>query len=245
MLNIRYQISIALFLMTINVFSQVNLPYEQNLTSYKQYFKDKYGVTISIPARFRDLDKYRVHWAVREDPEKHTGFIYGPFFLSKDKKCMIVFPSDFFGFFGSFEKYKTTELSTFYFHPKGQVTAEVETSLGLYYSPGDSRNKVIENVDLYNYVDFIFGKQAKEKYNADSYSVSNLPDAHKTYFVDESLEKLRKKKYPYCTSLFIQKDERAVLDIKLFFTKKGFKKKEKYINMLDKHIWFDEKFKPN
>ena len=239
---IKYFVFALIVLMVTNLYSQKNWPYEQNLTSYKQYFKEKHGVTFSIPDKFKDLGKYRVNWAVREDPEKHTGFIYGPFFLSKDKNCMIAFPFDFFNFFDLPKE--NTEHNEFFFDRTGQIIAELGTSLGVYeeFKPPIIN---IKHFDLYQYASFIFGKLAKEKYNADSYSVSSLPDAHKTYFVDESLEKLRKEKYPYCTSLFIQKDERAVLDIKFFFTKKGFKKKEKYIKMLDKHIWFDEGFKPN
>ena len=241
---IKYFVFALILLMVTNLYSQDNFPYKKNLSSYKKYYKDKYGITISFPDKFKDLGKYRVNWAVREDPEKHTGFIYCPFFLSKDKNCMIAFPFDFFNFFDLPKENRNTEHNEFFFDRTGQIIAEIGTSLGVYeeFKPPTIN---IKHFDLYQYASFIFGKLAKEKYNADSYSVSNLPDAHKTYFVDESLEKLRKEKYPYCTSLFIQKDERAVLDIKFFFTKKGFKKKEKYIKMLDKHIWFDENFKPN
>ncbi len=34
----------------------------------------------------------------------------------------------------------------------------------------------------------------------------------------------------------------ATIDIKFFFTKKGAKKKNKYIEMLNKNIWYDDKF---
>lgn len=240
----RYHNSIIIFLITLNVFSQDNLPYRKNLPSYKQHFKEKLGITVSFPEKLKDLNKYFEGWKVREAKEIRTGNMYGPFFLTKDKHCLIAFPYDYFTLFPN-QKNNHTAHNNFYFYPKSQVTAEIETSLGLYYDQGDSRNKDIENAELYNYVNFIFGKQAKEKYNADSFSVSDLPNGNETYFFDEALENLRKEKYPYCTSLFIQKDERAVLAIKFFFTEKGFKKKEKYINMLDKHIWFDENFKPN
>ncbi|WP_154662129.1 hypothetical protein [Siansivirga zeaxanthinifaciens] len=245
MLNIRCKITITILLVSLNAFSQENLPYDENLHSYKQYFRDNYGVTISFPDKLKDLDIYFIPWRVRNDREKCTGLLYGPIFLSKDKNCMIAFPFEFISFFKGLEENKKIPLNTFYFDPKEQIAAEIETSLGLYYCIGDSRNKDIDNVELYNYVNFVFGKQAKEKYNADSFAIYDLPNANKTYFLDESLEKLHKK-YPYCTSLFIQKDIRnSYLSIKFFFTEKGFKKKEKYIKMLDKHIWFDENFKPN
>jgi hypothetical protein len=35
------------------------------------------------------------------------------------------------------------------------------------------------------------------------------------------------------------------MDFKLFFTKKGKKKEDEYINMLSKQIWYDEDFRHN
>jgi hypothetical protein len=114
----------------------------------------------------------------------------------------------------------------FYFYIKGQLIAEILTALGLCnYSCGRFNNKT-EKKEVYKYVEVVFGKKAKEKHNASAYAIFDIPNAHKTHFFDKDLENLRKEKYPFCTSLFIQNDDSAVLDFKLYFTEKGFKKKE-------------------
>ena len=248
---IKYIVLIVTISLATNLYAQKNWYYKYNLNSYKEFFKDTLGINIVFPKKFNSLDVYSVGFKVSKDPKKDTGSAYGTFFLSKDKNCIIAFPFCLFGFTSTIPKEKkTTVINTFSFTPKNQVTSEIKTVLDIYYHPFWSENDTNKNVsfDLYKYADFIFGRQAREKYNADAYSISDLANTGKFKFFGlqgQSLEKLSQiDKYPYCTSLFIQRDER-VIDIKFFFTKKGFKKKEKYIKMLDKHIWFDENFKPN
>ena len=230
---------------SLSVLSQKNKPYEHNFSSYQNYFKEKVGVTIKIPKKFnKKLDKYSQYWKASVDKEKMTANIYGPFFITKDKNCMIALPYDNYATLYLLKNRKNDD-KNFFFYAKGQLVGEILTSLGLCNSRCGSLHNETEKKEFYKYVEVVFGKKAREKYNANAYAIFNLPNADKTYFFDKDLEKLRKEKYPYCTSLFIQKDERAVIDFKLYFTEKGFKKKEKYIKMLDKHIWFDENFKPN
>lgn len=232
------------FFLCLSVLSQKNKPYEYNFVSYQNYFKEEVGVTIKIPKQFKKkINKYFQYWKASVDKEKMTGNIYGPFFLTKDKNCMVALPYDNYASSSRLKSYKTPN-KNFYFYAKGQLVGEILTALDLCnYNCGRFNNKA-EKKEFYKYVEVVFGKRAKEKYNANAYAIFDIPNAHKTYFFDKDLEKLRKEKYPYCTSLFIQKDDSAVLDFKLYFTEKGFKKKEKYIKMLDKHIWFDENFKP-
>lgn len=240
-----YAVTILLF---TNLHAQVNGPYKNNINSYRTYFKENFGIDIIIPKRFKSIDAYMIGFKVRKHETQPTGSMFSTIFISNDKNCMIAYPFSLYGFKFELEKEKrTTSTDEFYFDPKSQVINEIKISLGLYYNPiwsKDENNKHV-NFDLYKYSDFIFGRQAREKYNADSFSISSLPNAEEVHFFGNSIEKLPEKKYPYCTSLFIQKDSRAAFEIKFFFTEKGFKKKEKYINMLDKHIWFDENFKPN
>ncbi|WP_147676345.1 hypothetical protein [Algibacter pacificus] len=242
---------IVTILLAINLYAQKNWPYKNNLYSYKTYFKDSLGINIIIPKKIKSLDVYKVGFKVSKDSKKPTGSAFGTIFLSKDKNCMIAFPLLLFGFTSKIPKEnKTTAINTFSFRPKNQVINEIKTVLDIYYHPFWSKNDNNKNVsfDLYKYADFIFGRQAREKYNADAYSISDIPNIDKSEFFGlqgQSLQKLPQiDKYPHCTSLFIQRDER-VLEVKFFFTEKGFKKKEKYIKMLDKQIWFDENFKPD
>lgn len=243
---IKCFVFILTILIATNLYSQESWPYKNNLYSYKTYFKDTLGINIIFPKGFKSLDEYLVGFKVRKDPDKPSGSMFFTFFLSKDKKCMIAYPYSLYGFTFQLEKEKkSTVINEFYFGPKSQIINELKISLDLYYHPFWSKNGTNKDVsfDVYKYADFIFGKQAREKYNADSYSISDLPNAEDVHFFGKSIEKIPKKKYPYCTSLFIQKDNVAGFEIKFFFTKKGYKKKEKYIKMLDKHIWFDENFK--
>lgn len=242
---IKYFVFTLTILMATNLYSQKNWFYEHNVNSYKNYFKEKVGVTIKIPKKFnKKLDKYFQYWKASVDKDKMTGNIYGPFFITKDKNCMIALPSDNYAQLYLLKNKKNYD-KNFFFYAKGQLVGEILTSLGLCDSGCGSLNNETEKKEFYKYVEVVFGKKAREKYNANAYAIFDLPNADKTYFFDKDLEKLRKEKYPYCTSLFIQNDNSAVLDFKLYFTEKGFKKKEKYIKMLDKHIWFDENFKPN
>lgn len=242
----KKQIIYLLFLFSLSALSQQNKPYEYNFSSYQSYFKEKVGVTIKIPKKFnKKLDKYFQYWKASVDKEKMTANIYGPFFITKDKNCMIALPYDNNAERDRLQNKENYHNKNFFFDAKGKLVGEILTSLGLCNSGCGSLHNEIEKKEFYKYVEVVFGKKASEKYNANAYAIVDLPNAHKTHFLDKDLEKLRKEKYPYCTSLFIQNDNSAVLSFKLYFTEKGFKKKEKYIKMLDKHIWFDENFKPN
>jgi len=231
-----YIIITGLFL-SLNVFSQDNLGYKKNLSAYKHYFDNKFGIAYTIPKKLKDLDKYYVMWKVRKNRAKHSGFMYGPIFLTKDKECIVAFPAQLLNFpVENLTKRKGT------IYPRTQITGEIKTALGLYFHYGSSLNKNIANFDLNDYVTIIAGKKPREMFNADSILIYDLPNADSVYFFDESLEKMRKKKYPYCTGMFICKKGRATIDIKFFFTEKGEKKKNQYIEMLNNHIWYDDKF---
>lgn len=241
---------IILFCTMLN--AQKSWPYENNLNSYKAYFKDTYRVDILLPKEFNSLNIYNVGFKVSKYPKKPTGSAFATFFLSKDKNCIIALPFRLFELGSLLPKQKnidTTLINTFIFLPKTQIINEIKIPLELYYHSFWSDNDKNKEVtfDVYKYADFIFGRKAREKYNADAYSISDIPKTDEFEFFSlrgQSIENLPVNKFSFITSLFIQKGEKA-LDIKFFFTEKGFKKKEKYINMLDKHIWFDENFKPN
>lgn len=241
-------------LLSMNVFSQGNLKYEEslaaksynlnkyeeNLSAYKSHLKNKLGIECTIPPKLKDLNKYRVGWKVRQDWAKHTGTLYGPIFLSKDKECMIAFPGQFPDFFSKEERERRgqSRINT----ARVQITAEIKTALGLYYMIGSPLNNDTAEFDFNDYVTIITGKKPREMFNADEIFIYDLPKGDSVFFFDESLEKMRKEKYPYCTGVYINKNGTSTLDFKFFFTEKGLKKKKKYIAMLNKNIWYDEKF---
>jgi hypothetical protein len=243
-----------------NLFGQENLWYQKNLPAYIEYLSKDFGIICNIPEGLKNLDKYYVGWKVREEKDKHTGSLYGPIFQFKNKDCILMYPAR--PHYVSEEDAKlfkrnvlmervlnrdtsTSEpkVSTNGALPRGQISAEVKTALGLYYRYAHPLNNNSARFDFNDYVTIIAGKKAHEMFNADSIYIYDIPSADSVYFFDKSLEKIRKGSYPYCTGVFISKDGRATMDFKLFLSKEGKKKEEKYINMLSKQVWYDENFK--
>ena len=243
-----------------NLFAQENLWYQKNLPAYIEYLSNDFGIICSIPERFKNLDKYYVGWKVREQKDKHTGSLYGPIFQFKNKDCILMYPArphyvseedvELFKKTAMIERILNRDTSTTApiispnrNFPRGQISAEIKTALGLYYRHGHPSNNVSVKIDLNDYVTIIAGDKPREMFNADTIYIYDIPGADSVYFFDKSLEKTRKRKYPYCTGVFIIKDGRASMDFKFFFTKRSKKKEEKYINMLSKQVWYDENFK--
>lgn len=224
---------IGLFLF-LNVFSQENLWYEKDFPAYKNYFFSEFGIEYTMPEEYKNLNKYYIPWKVSKNSEKHIGDMYGPIFISKDRECILAYP----GYLSKIEDNKSKYLDQRY--PRIQITAEIKTALGLYYSYKHPLNNDTAKFNFYDYVTCIMGKKAHEMFNADSIFIYDLPNADSVYFFDESLEKKREKKYPHCTGMFIYKKDRSTINVKFFFTHKGKKKMYKYLGMLNKHIWYDD-----
>ncbi len=232
---------LLLFSFALNLVAQENLLYEKNFPAYCNYFSKEFGIDYKIPEEFTRMEKYYVIWKVRENNDKHTGNMYGPLFLSKDKNCLIMFPS--FPNDVSEENIKFKNENPLQLNPRSQINAEIKTALGLYYYHGSQLNSNTTNLDLNKYVTVLSGKKVSEMFNADTLYFYDIPGADSVFFIDGSIEKLRKRKYPNCDGFIISKNNRAFLDFKFLFTEKGEKNKEKYFNMLNKHIWYDENFK--
>ena len=245
---------------SLNLFAQEKLFYQRNLPDYTEYLLKEYGIICGHPERFTDLDKYYVLWKVREEKDKHTGGLYGPVFQSKDKGCLVIYTAlphyvsrkdaEIFKKTAMIERILNKDTSTSeslvspkQTYPRSQISAEIKTALGLYYRHRHPSNNDSVKFDLNDYVTIITGHKPREMFNADSIFIYDLPSADSVYFPDSSLEKMRKRKYPYCTGVFISKDGRATMYFKFFFTKRSKKKEEKYINMLSNQIWYDENFK--
>jgi len=241
---------------SLNLSAQMKQFYQRNLPDYTEYLSKEYGIICGIPERFTELDKYYVLWKVREQKDKHTGGLYGPVFQSRDKGCLLMYAAlpqyvseddaELFKSADMIERIVNKDTPTSESivppnrnFPRGQILAEIKTALGLYYRPGHPSNNKSVNIDLKDYVTIISGKKAHEMFNADTIYIYNIPSADSVYFLDSSLEKIRKRKYPFCTGVFISKDGRATMYFKFFFTERSREKEEKYINMLDKQVWYD------
>lgn len=223
-----------------DVLAQENLWYDKTLSSYSEYLVDEFGIRFKSLGEFEDLNQYYILWSAKDKSDKGgVGCIYGPIFLSKKKDCIIMFDAQP-NYISNKEKERRGIINS-NFH-RSQITGEIRNNLGLYFGHGNPLNKNSVETRFNDYVTIIAGKKPREMFNADSIFVYDLPNADSVHFFDESLERMRKEKYPYCTGMFITKNDRATMDIKLFFTKKGEKKKNQYVEMLYKSIWYDDKF---
>ncbi len=251
---------IVAFSFSWNLFAQENLWYQRNLAAYTEYLFKEFGIECTVPEKLTNLDKYYVGWKVREEKDKHTGGLYGPIFQSRDKNCLLMYTArpnyvseedaELFKKTAMIERIlnrdtSTTEpiAATKRNRARGQISAEIRTALGLFYRPGHPLNNDSVEIDLKDYVTVIAGDKPRVMFNADTIYIYEIPNGDSVYFFDKSLEEMRKRRYPYCTGIFISKDGRATMDLKLLLTKKGKKKEEKYINLLSKQIWYDENFK--
>ena len=224
-----------------NIFGQKNYLKEETFGAYSEYLSQGFGITCNIPEQFSNLNKYNVMWKVRKNMDKHTGSMYGSTFISRNKECVVMYSA--FPTYVSKDEIEMREKMALPNYPRTQIEAEIKTALGLFYYYHHPLNNDSTRFDFNDYVTIVSGKKAREMFNADSIYMYDIPGADSVYFFDESLEKIRKKKYPYCTSIFVSKDDRASMYIKLFFTRKGKKKEDHYINLLSKSIWYDEAFK--
>ena len=250
----------ALFCLSINLSAQENDWYERDISAYTEFLKTRFGIEVKAPDGFTDLNQYYVLWAARFHRSGGSGNIYGPMFNSLEKDCIIMYLArPMYSSKEDIERAKicflmervgnrdtTTSEPKFEdnnsMYPRAQIMAELRNALGLFISPV-SRNDDTTRVDFDDYVTIISGKRARDMFNADSVYLYDLPHADSVYFFDESLEKMRKGKYPYCSGMFIYKRDRATMDVKFFFTEEGKKKQNEYIRLMGKHIWYDERFK--
>lgn len=209
---------------------QEKLLYEETMKGYTAYVLKEFNMVCKMPEKFINLDQYNVMLKIRKDKDKHVGNLYGPVFLSSDSDCIAMYCA---------LPHRSLEQFASPVYPRSQITAEIKTALGLYYSFGHSLNKDSSKFDFNEYVTTVAVKKARKMFNADSVYIYDIPGADSVYFLNGPLKKMREHKYPYCTGVFISKNDRAAMDVKLFFTEKGKKNKEKYINQLRKRIWYN------
>ena len=259
--NYMKMIFFALFCLSINLSAQENDWYERDISAYTEFLKTRFGIEVKAPDGFTDLNQYYVMWTAKKIKKYcAAGNIYGPMFMSPEEDCIIMYSAR--PMYSSKEDIERTKIcvlmeragnrdtttsepkignnSTF---PRSQITGELRGALGLYLGFFYPFNDDTTRINFDDYVTIIAGKHARDMFNADSVYLYDLPHADSVYFFDESLEKMRKGKYPYCSGMFTYKRDRATMDVKFFYTEEGKKKQDEYIRLMSKHIWYDERFK--
>ena len=81
-----------------------------------------------------------------------------------------------------------------------------------------------------DHVTVISNDEAKERFNADSVFILDVP----------MIDPLYGEEYEYCTYMFISKVNRRNVSVAWFFTEEGAKRKQYYIDKLDKRIWYKD-----
>lgn len=233
---------IALFFTAKTVFAQDNNPYEKRTFPAYSYFVSKaFDITCKMPAQFYDL-KYMEPWKVRE--EGRAGMFYCPIIQSKNKDCVLMYCYSPFYISEkdilfsrklvqvnrvlqndtSSTKLKVSTNDT---QARGQILFELETAFGMSDKYGVKKEGAIININ--EHVISFPRREAREWFNADSVFSYNLP-----------LEKAFKKKYIYCTSMIICRNERPTMYFKWLFTKKGKQNEEMYIKQLMGNVWYND-----
>jgi hypothetical protein len=84
---------------------------------------------------------------------------------------------------------------------------------------------------LDNHIHILPSREAQKRFNADSVFLYHLPTAVPD-MVDE--------KFTHCTRMLIVRQDRLILDLVWYFTEKGKKKENKYMQKVNKHIWYND-----
>ena len=158
------------------LYAQQNLWYEKNWAAYTNYVSTTFGISTSMPEQFVDLDQYYLMRPVRKN--RSVGSMYGPVFQTKDKECIVMYPTlPEYTSKEDEETYKKTALinrrlagdtstveprvATNSTYPRNQITAEVKAASGLFDNSGKPLNDSVR-FDFNDHVTIIAGKKAKE-----------------------------------------------------------------------------------
>lgn len=221
----RYVVILTFVLGCLPAFSQEKKYwYDQNFTSYKNYFECEYGVVCNQPAGFKDLDKYFIMGKIAASPDKHAGVFLGAVFKSKD--CVVMYPALLLD-----EK-----------DPITIVNHELRTALGFRYHHNSPLNDDTTTVHYEEYLTTISGRTAREMANADSIYIYHIPHSDSIVIFDDYLKKLHQRRYRNGIGIVLCKEGYYSYPIKLFLTDKGLERKEEYVRMLRGCIWYKDDF---
>ena len=200
-----------------------SLPHSENKKSAE------FNIIRTIPKRFNMIDTSRMFivgdvWQKEAKDSAWEKFyssqfgILGPVLQSDDKQCEIYY--DYMPFF-------------VYESPAYDGDSERKNSSHRNFIKREliSRQEGRDDFLLEDYVTVISDKQAKKRFNADSIFIYNIPIDP----IEQDGEI-----YEYYTHMYIARNNRVLISIGWFFTDDGEKRKQHYINKLDKHIWYKD-----
>jgi|GEM_PF-875765 len=210
-----------------------NNPYEKTFEAYSNYIFENDGIKCTHSEELIDLQEYFVVQPIRKD--RRVGAMYGPVFQTPDENCIIQYPA----LAWPLRFMKEEKVGDFSY--KSQLVYEIKAALGYpdYIIPQRKTTDIVTrirpvlqdtaSIDFNSYVTTIVGKDVNEKFNADTIYVYDIP-----------LQEPFKNKYTYCTGLVIAKEGHASMNFKFYFTVEGKAAERKYLDYLDKQIWYAE-----
>ena len=220
----KQTVLIMFFLICINLLAQDNNPYQKTFADYTSYISKKIGVTCKMPENFIDLNMYFKLFVIQKSP--HCGSFYGPILQSKNKECILMYPSTVEN---NLELNKPSDTRN-KIYPRTQIIYELEATYCLLDSFGIHLKDNAKSIEFNKYVTVIGGDKAREMFNVDS-----------IYFYEIPLDQPYQNKYTYCKGMVLNNPKGAAMIFKWFFSENGKKKESEYINQLSKLIWYDDK----
>lgn len=176
--------------------------------AYSSYVSKVYDIFWKRPGGFADLNT-STYWS--PCGKNSSTLSYNFIFKSKDADCMIMYP----------------EIGLTYF-PKDKIKVLnagrlIYGDLGCIGKDGILRENATHEFE--ERVTILSGDHAKKLFNADSVYVCAIP-----------LEQPYQGKYPYCTGVYVSKQNRPAMYFKCFFTERGKQKEDEYLDKLYKAI---------
>lgn len=231
-----------LWLITIPIYAEEHSKFTYrgsegaNFPAYIDWIRTTHNIYIDKPARCLDLKvkTSAIHLSVGSIKSAGVGGLYGPVFRTRDKNCIIFFPS-------SATSIMPNQRDTRYI-----IKLELYCNLGITCFPWDMNDIIKEGdkVDLDDYVTIIGGERARTMFNADTIYIYKYPnqdmveifDYHAKNIKKWDLKKAYKKDYSVCVA--IRKQGYVDLFVKLLLSDRGMKNLDKYIDMLSGNIWY-------
>ena len=200
---------------------------ECDFSKYSNYIRDNYNVKIKMPKGFHCPSLVTLAWSPKLCSANLASCIYMCQIESIDGKCLILLPELLhhppFGY----------KANTAYYLMLG----ELERSLDI-DEPYWIRYEYKEN-ELKPHFKELSQVEADRLFNADCvYYVAELPYSQEAYPYHMELT----QKYNHCVGVYIGKENRPAIPIKVFLTEEGKQNEHEYIDALFRGIRYNKKW---
>ena len=207
----------------------VNNIHSQSFDRFSAQIMDTlYSIDCKLPKDFIDLKTNAIFHSYDKNADflaRVLGMSYCPVIQSLDEHCMVMY-------YPSYLLKKHLDL--------GKLISGKEKNRNIQHrNQMNSNLKVIAGSDVYKfdkYVTIWSQDRSRSIFNADSVFTFNIPVPSKQPY---------KEIYTKSMAMYITKYDRAYIAIIWFFTKNGYKNRQKYIDAFCKTIWYKDEWTPD